>query len=309
MLVVQNIIRSAVRKKDEKLHILVFHDMYHEYIYKLSELNHTFYIPQDFCPQNKITHDTKPKNIVLLNSLMKTVSPYFDAIVVFNRFGVYEKAKNLALGMHIPLIIIDFAHFNTKAAIPFFSYFQLPNPENFINHTGDIHVGISKIISDSWSLNQRNIGTAIGYPPNLIKTVREGKILIDNMIPKQYIDTLPFKLDSKVFTFNPEEASLYLHLWQCPTTLLYDCMLSKIPVVTFPSIDLSDIISDKACITIKEMRDVMHPRFLHEIFNLPQLEEIKSTAYNTVKNNSIESFKNSWTNVFNFVTNGPYIRK
>jgi hypothetical protein len=193
--------------------------------------------------------------------------------------------------------------------MPFFATPNIQNKEILFNSNGVVNVGMSSAISQCWLSNSSNLTIPINHIPELIeKNNTENKILIDSVLPTQYLNSISIdKENNKVFTTDPQNAAIYLHLCTYITPLLIDCMATGIPIVTLKSLELQELINYKACIILSDIKVINNPKFLNDILNFPNLKDIISNAkiyISDIENN----FVDLWTKVLTHVSGSFYIR-
>ncbi len=303
---IENIIRNSFKKQNEKLSILVINDNNNDYVERLAyELDHTFYVIQHGCVWNKSTKE----NIILCGNVNEISNRYIDLIITFNRLAGYEYAEKVSLDGHIPIITIDTVSGLLKAPVPFFTTINFTNIDKIALRNGEASIGTSEYVSRSWHNPYQNLSLSIPILAKKIKTTQTAKkILIDSSLPKEYIESINLNLNEK-FTNNPEEACIYLHLWQNVTPLMLDCMNSDIPVTTFQSKDFDQIIEQKACIVLQDLNQVNSDNFIDSIMNFKYTDIIKKNALSYVKNNlDNKNFRENWNKVLYHTCNKCFIR-
>ena len=146
------IIRAATREQNEKLNILTFptHERYES---MLAKTGHNFYAyrAEGIKDWNE-TYAKMPENYIVLdpelenNQIPEHVD--FDLILSQNKFGQYQKAKELSLSLHLPILSLEHT---------------LPMPEwdegimeQIREMRGDINLFISKYSIDAWGWEDRN---------------------------------------------------------------------------------------------------------------------------------------------------------
>lgn len=305
MYAIENIIRNSFKKDNEKLSILVINDNNNDYVERLAEnLDHTFYVIQYNSNWNK----GKKENIIFCKDVDQLGTRYIDLIITFNRLGGYEYAEKISLNFHIPIITIDTVTSEIKVPIPFFTTANITNIEKIALRNGDVSVGITDRISKSWNNPYQNIGMYISTVTKKINTIENSnKILIDDCLDKKYIESIDLNLNEN-FTGKPQEACLYLHLWQNITPLMLDCMASNIPVITFESKDFIDLIQNKCCVVIQDIKQVNSKDFIQQILNFQHINTIKNNALIYSKNNLNTNFKKEWDNILYHVSNKCFMR-
>ena len=148
---ISQIIRASTRKPDEKLNILTF-PTHERYETMLSKTGHNFYAyrAEGIKDWNE-TYAKTPDNYVLLDPSLgdSQVPEYvdFDLVLSQNKFGQYQKAKQLAHQLHLPLVSLEHT---------------LPMPEwdeNIMGQVremrGDVNVFISEYSINAWGWENR----------------------------------------------------------------------------------------------------------------------------------------------------------
>ena len=262
MYTINNIVQSALRKSDDRLSILVLNEHYDDYIKRFEYLDHDFYLANDMYGVPQWASPLGFNNIHIANRLQDHCLSHIDAIVVFNRAGLWERAKQLSDTWHIPLIVIDITCSANHVPLPFFATVAVNNPPQLFQRNGHVSVGITEDVANSWQSPYQSLSMHIPIAPMPIQRKENAdKILIDTSLPQEYIDSLPFVASPDKFTTDPTEAKIYLHLWRNVTPLMIDCMASDIPVITMSDQDFVDIINKhkKGLDTIQELISVWAP--------------------------------------------------
>jgi hypothetical protein len=304
---INNVIESALRKPTDRLSLLILNEGYDQYIERLAEIDHDFYIVNELYNVPQWVSKTLPANVTRVTRTHELGLTKLDGIIVFNRAGLYEKAYQISKAWHIPLVVIDYASSVSKVPLPFFANVNINNVQEMFNRNGSVTVGLTDDITKSWYSQYQNLSLTIPIPAKKIDRKPQGKILVDSFLPEAYIQSLPINFDQK-FTTKPEEADIYLHLWQNITPLMIDCMASEIPVVTFQSQDFAEIINSQACVLIQDLSVVEQSTFLTEMLQFPKLETIKQNALKYTEPNTKNNFEQTWSQVFNHLASNYYIR-
>lgn len=288
MFAIENIIRSVTRNKEDKAHILIINNMYDDYINLLCQSNHFFYLINGINEIQQWSMPNRPYNLTIFQNPSFVTQRFFDYIISLDRINSYHKALELSTLYHIPLIHIDLCTSNTIIKRPFFTQVNIHHPL-----PADIksvaNICIDNIIASSYPNNKNNIVVPI---PAVFQLAANGnKILIDGLIQKEYLNVL--NINQELLTYNIEESKYYLHLWQCITPLLIQCMNSNIPVITFPCQELSEFQQHNLCHFINHPTDINH--IIYNINN-----DIVNNAKNYV---NIHCSNNFFINIFNNIFN------
>lgn len=306
MYTIENVVNSVTRQ-NKPLSILLFTDAYDDSISLLCETGHNFYL---VCEANNVWQwdiPARPPNLTVATTMNSLNKRSFDFSIVWGRASNFDKGYNISSAGHIPVIVIDMASSFSKLPMPFFTSATIDHPEAMFQRSGIVSVGITEIITKSWYSNYTKFSTTISLPSRPFNTTSKDKILIDRTLPQEYLNKVP--IDISNFTFDPQEAQLYLHLWQTVTPLMLNCMASKVPVVTFNSIEFKDIIDNKACVLIENIGDVANPTFVTEIESFISNANIIDNAYTyTLQQNTIENFVQQWNRVLDYASNHFYLR-
>lgn len=266
MYLIENIIRSATRNTSkDKLSIFIINNMYDDYIHLICKTGHDFYIlPDPNVPQ--WGSNQKPINLTIYNSLAEVKNRYFDFILIFDKYLSYHKAIQFSHMYHLPILYINIGG-SEDGKKPFFTMI------NGNKGTGGILASLFhyKLPGQTFT-----------------KTINQQKILLDGMLHPQYIESLP--LNTSMITFNKTEAAAYLHLWECITPLMLDCMASNIPVITLRHIDFTELEDKKLCLFINNLNEV--PNVNINKFNT-------QNAYEYAVQESMEGFVKNINNFFN----------
>jgi len=309
MYTINNIVQTAIRKPEDRLSILVLNEHYDDYIRRLECLDHDFYIANDMYGVPQWNSPKGFNNIHIANRLQDHCLSQLDTIIVFNRAGLWERAKSLSNVWHLPIIVVDITCSINHVPLPFFATVVVNNPPQLFQRNGNASVGITEIVADSWQSPYQSLSLPIAVPPIEIESKEAAsKILIDTTLPQEYIDSLPFVASPDKFTTDPTEAKIYLHLWKNVTPMMIDCMASGIPVITMSDHDFAEIIKEQSCVIIQDLNIVGQPTFVDEIMGFPQLNKIVENAKKYANRTNVEEFKNSWESVLRHVTNNTYLR-
>ena len=294
---IENIIRKLNYKADQRLNILLANDADENYISRLCELPHNFYLIEP-----KWEFSTVPPNLKLFTQGERA----FDLAIAFDRVNGYQKGLQICNASHLPLIVVDMASLMLKVPRPFFTNVNVKPDVELLQFCGNVSVGSTSSISESWNSQFTNLSTTISIPATPFVS-NGSKILLDESLPKPYIGTLPIKIDDR-FTTNKEEVAAYLHLWQSPTPLMIDAMASRLPVITFRGPDMTEIMEARACIVVKDIKHISDPKFLEQLLTIDHLQEVLDNAQNFVKDNTYETFITKWRRVLQYTSRQIYIR-
>lgn len=310
MYLMQNIIQKAIDQKKDKLSVLILNEDNEEYIYNLSKLDHNFYIIQENGFTFNWRHNFIPNNLIFVNNFRDFGIKEIDCIIVFDRINTYEKASLISKQYHIPIIVVDIASSLLKSKVPFFINAKIDNPNITYLRNGNVSVGISNFVTDSWHSYKQYFGTTIIPITEPIISKSKEKILIDMWLAKDYIDNLPIKINSDNYTTNPENAIVYLHLWKNINPLMFQCMASEIPVITFNSEEFNEIIEEEACILLEDINVLNKPNFIEFILDFANEKNIIANAKNFINKriNEENNFTKSWNNLLSYVSNMHYLR-
>jgi len=315
---INTIARSA--EKDRKLNILLFNDSSIDYIqsfYCLEDVN--FYLFENrFKSSRWIRNIPLPENVSILklNEAVKNI----DAIISFNRGLSYEEAYALGSYLHAPIIVVDFASSELATPIPFFANSNIKD-DQLLKRGGEISVGISQHVTDSWktpfqkaSITIKPLSKDMSFntPYKMSK-----KVLVPKTIPEEFIKNLPESvLGGLQITKNIQEAGVYLNLWQNLDEDTLCCMNNNIPVVSFQTNEIP-----KECYFLVNQHNVNSTlrQFLNENFSEEQGGAENGTVQAIINNTkaiaqeyasvSVDNFKDGWNNVFSFISKKPYIRR
>jgi len=312
MYLTENIIRSATRKQDDNLSIIVVNDAQSDYVERLALAfpNHNFYIVQQLTGQSQQwDRPISFENIKYYLYLDDLPIKYVDLVICFNRMNAFDGALHINHDYHVPMANIDMASRNLKHQIPLKANLNIEDPAVLDRRFGNVAVGSSDFITESWRATNQKLNATIDLPYKLINRKPDAnKILIDKAIPQEFVGELGIHLDNR-FTHDPAEAAVYCHLFMSPSCLMIDCMASEIPVFAFDSIDMSDYYQKELCYMVKEVNSVNSPTFLQEILAMEDRMKIAPRARDYVlKKNSHEQFKNKWENILRYLSNSFYQR-
>jgi len=302
MYTIENIIRTLDRKPEDKLNIILVSDNYDDYVERLCETGHDFYIID--APWHR---DNRPANLNIVSNGSNLKG--MDFIIVFNRAQLYESAGGMSGMWHLPLIVVDCASPMSKVQIPFFTTVNVNDEHMMTSRAGMVSVGTTQFITDSWLSPRTRFSTTIPIPHIQIDIEpNPTKVLIDKQLPQQYLESLPIEFVNERFTTAKEEAGIYLHLLQTVTPLMVDCMASKIPVVTFQSIEFNEIIEKHACIIMTDIAQAKQSTFVTGIRGLSHLPQVLDNAYDLVIDNTIDKFVSKWNRILNYTAQQFYLR-
>lgn len=307
MFLYENIVRSVTRNKGDRVKLLAINDSQDEYIRRLSSLHMIdMYMAEDTCPTKQKVEGADVTYSYKLDNLGER---YLDAIIVFSRIQSFEYAQRLSHQLHLPLIVVDFASYDARATLPFFGNINLEDPEILKQHHGQVTVGISNDICNSWMTTNMGINTIIRIPHRFMKVDDNAdKILLDKNLPKEYINSLPFQVTPDLFTTDPQDAKIYLNLWQQEKPLMLNCMASGIPVISMESHDLKHLINNEIIVKIESV-DKINRSWFDEIKNFEGLETAKNNANLYRKEYTIEQFEEDWNRILEFWIMSDYYRR
>ena len=175
------------------------------------------------------------------------------------------------------------------------------------HRNGDAAVGMNGYITRSWISESSSLSLDIPYPPNQIKTENPDKILLDTKLPPDYMKQVGI-IDNGIYTTDPQDAVIYLHLWQNITPLMLDCMASEIPVVTLRSPDIQPVMEKESCILIDEIKMFNNQQNLTQILKFESLPSVVNNAKEYVSGFNANDFEKKWSNVLNHICNKCFMR-
>ena len=243
MFAIESLIRNATKDK-KRLSILVVNEGYEEYITLLAEnLDHDFFLVEGAVKDvRQWLENDKPNNVYLCNSLQGMGQRYIDLIICFNRGQAYESAERISQVLHSPLIVVDFVSSQQKLPAPVASQVTFENPNILYMRNGEASIATTDFIGRSWTSNIPSLNYKINFPhkPYNMHDGKRGKVLIDKIIPKDYLNQLNIQPNS-IYTADPSEASVYLHMWKHKTPMFFRAMSSKIPILILNDPEMSDV--------------------------------------------------------------------
>lgn len=304
MFTVENLIRSAT--ENEKKLILVVNELQEDYIIRLCEsFEHQFYIVQSIMESNQWLYDKVPNNLKIVSSIDQI--PRLDLIIATSRALSYEVCTNLSKMIHVPVLVLDSLTSECKVPHPIGTEVNIKNGETIFLRNGFVGVSYTEIIKESWETDAPRINFVI--PPFMKIISNKGdKILIDPLLPQQYIENLPFNITEDRFTVDESEAGIYLHLWKHITPIMYDCMASEIPVVTFPLIDFKEMLDKKVLFTIEDFNLLKTNNFETQLLKASNFSSTIQEAKKYALQFKQIKFVNQWNNLFNHLNNVCYQR-
>jgi hypothetical protein len=302
MFTVENVIRSASERDD--LSILVFDEDYGDYIQRLAS---SFPQHKFFVMSNSSDKEFGLNNCFFSQMIEEFGQRYFDLNICMGRANAYDIARRVTDVLHLPLVVVDVCHAASQVKAPFYATPKVKSRDEMHMVKCDVAVGLDDMITKSWYSNFTGLATTIYPPTKEFKTTRS-KILLDTAIPKDYIRSISIELKNSELTVDPAQAAIYVNLWQSITTKVLDCMASGIPVVTMKSQDFGSIIESKACVIIKDLKEVNEPNFKERILKFAEENETVENAYEYLKRHDQKAFKDRWTNLFNHLKEQNYMR-
>jgi len=309
---IENIVRGCTRLPTEKLNILLLNAEYDDFISRLCLLPHHFFMFQEHHAQPVWHGLPMPDNLQIYKKANDCPRTHFDFIIVFNRADSYVLGKKLSDTLHVPIIVVDIASYDLKVPTPVLAHHNITDPNELVHHNGIIDVGIKHEVTQSWLSSSTEFAITIPFPTmkyTINPFMDAGKILIDSSLPKEYLQSLPFDINSPMITTQKTQAVLYLHLWQNMTPLMLDCMANNLPVVTLESTDLQTIMQQEACVLIEDLQVVSQTKFLEEILQFEMLQKAKASAKAYVEQyHNIKTFKFLWQQAFKYARKGFYMR-
>ena len=322
MSIMNNIIRSATRKKGEALRCLTFCRENERYLRLLSMCNCELYIiPQSNQSDWKPNVAEIPPNFFVFKDESTGFSsrPFFDCIIANDRLQEFDLALSLSNSLHIPIITID--HVSSKVIQKLPAASKVTVGSNLEPRVGNINVCISENIKESW--NTTSQGISICIPPYLDtkdserEEPKEG-IVVDNNVPSEVMNTLTSYLSKFKLTprfpeaafENTNKAKVYINTW------------NNIDVKSLEAMSLGCLtISPRTPETEAVIEDKKNGLLFSDVTELPKMLElcnsgvygdhiVKEARETVVKENSIdkESFIKKWNQVLSYISETFFLR-
>lgn len=311
MFAIENIVRNASSDGKEKLSILIINETNDDYCEALANsLPHDFYIVRGIAEHPQWGRQTKPSNLHILDFVYQIPSRYIDLVVVFNRGQMYEKAINVSNSLHVPLVVIDFVSSLTKVPCPIGASLNLPDPNMLYLRNGDAAVGNTRAVCRSWVSNIPSMSIEINYPGKVVQKSQDSRfILLDPALPRSSVDALGINVNTGLYTNDIKDACMYLHLWHNQTSMMFDCMKNRIPIISVKGAnDMGELVSQQLCVVVESpniFNDISNYDNILKFESLPQIVE---NAYNYVSKFTEEDFGNKWNNLLGHVCNKGFVR-
>jgi len=312
MYTIENIIRTVTRT-DDKLNIILLCDNEEDYITQLCKTGHNFYIFNDmYDSQWKRDATNTPINLHRYPTYVMACQRYYDFIIVFNRLHHWERARALSQNWHIPIIVVDLACMPTRSQHPIHTNLIVNNPEQLLLRSEVVSVGSSQFITDSWTSNYSSFSTTINLPHNPVEREQidfqnNNLIAIDSDLPKGYLESLPLNIDNK-YTVSLSFAAFYLNLWKAVTIRMLEAMALGIPVITFNSHDVFEIIGQPSALLIEDMNLLNDPLVIKHLKAVKNMSHIRDNALEYIKQHSPQQFLDGWNRLFDYAQTISYTR-
>jgi len=313
MYTIENIIRAVTRKSGDKLNIVLLCDNEEDYITQLCATGHNFFIFNDmYDSQWKRSVEYTPVNLHRYPTHIMACERHYDFIIVFNRIHHWERARDLSGIWHVPIIVVDLASMPIGSQHPFHTKLVLDNPDRLLLRGETISVGSTQLITDSWTSHYSAFSTTINLPHNtvtrdLVDYKNNQMLAVDCDLPEGYLQSLPLNLDEK-FTPSLSFSAFFINFWQAITPKMLEAMALGIPVVTFESPDLQELIGNQIVLMIDDMQLLNDPAVVHHLKNFDKIPKIRDNALEYVKQHSPEQFTDGWNGLFEYATNLSYTR-
>lgn len=314
MYLIDNIIERVFSEDKEKLSILIGQQSKPWYVKMMCATGHNFYaIPELYMDiQKSIEKDQMPANLKFVESMSHTPVRSIDAIVSLGRGDSWERCRRISSAYHIPMITVDFASSEAGVYMPIGA--SVDDKSKINNRGGFLSVAMTPRINASWQDSTKIITSVI--PPYAKKSEVSGnKILVDEHLPKQFIEMMPVKITEDRFTISTQDAGIYIHLWTGINNLMMDCMASRIPVV-IPNDPLfikeyKDFIDLQSVVVVEEdiFRSMKDPDIVKKIKSFGPINQILDNAERIAdKLQSKDKFIEDWNKVLRYCANSTYIR-
>jgi len=320
MSLINNVIRSATRKKGDTLRCLTFCRENERYLRLLSRCNCELYvIPKPGHSDWKPRVAEVPEDIFIFkdeNSLF-TARPFFDCIIVNDRVQEFDMSFSLSQSLHIPIITVDHVGSAAIQKLPAASKITVSEPLE--QRVGNINVCLSESIKKSWNTNSQGISIVI--PPCLDtpsfdkKQPKEG-IVIDNNIPSEIMNIIAAHLSEFNFTprfpeasfENTKKAKVYVNTWNNIDIKTLEAMALGCITVSPRTPEVETIIEDKK-----------NGLLFSDVSELPEIlskceagvyDKILDEASETLKENSIDekSFVKRWNQILGYISETFFLR-
>lgn len=308
MYAIENIIRNASANKGDKLNILVFNEFNDSYICEMADnSDHEFFIVKSFCEHNQWNSVEKPSNLSIINNYAEYHNRNIDVAISFNRGNTTSRAYSITNMLHIPLVVIDFTSSQIRFPHPIGSNIN-KDAVDAAKLSGEFSVGISEFVTKSWYSSVPSIGMNISYAGKKYDMNGAGKILIDSNLDRTYLQQTGIRFENHPYTFDIKEASAYLHLWKNQNSLIFDCMLNRIPVLVSRSDDLSELFGNNLCLVLDDPQYFNNRTNYESFFSNESVKMTVENAYQYITSIDRTKFMEEWNNILSHVSNKCFVR-
>ena len=315
MSIMNNIVRSATRTKNDTLRCLTFCRENERYLRLLAKCNCELYvIPKHEQSDWKTTVSEIPENVFIFkdeNSLFNTRS-FFDCVICNDRLQEFDMASSISKSLHIPLVTIDHVSQEITQKLPAASKVDVGG--SLFERIGNINVCLSEDIKKSWNTNAYGISIEIPLCLDHMNDVEEpssqNDIVLDNNLPQALMNVIEGDLaEMGVIPRFPESsfeniknAKIYINTW------------NNIDIKTLEAMSLGCItISPRTIETESIIKDKENGFLFSDFSELPKIikeceketsEKISQKSIETSKKICIDekSFVKKWNQVFAYVS-------
>ena len=324
MSIISNVIRSAMRTKEDTLKCLTFCRENEKYLSLFSKCNCELYvIPKPNQSDWKTTVSELSQNIFAFKDERNAFSrPFFDCVIANDRLQEFDMATAISNSHHVPLVTIDHASQKVVQKLPCGSAVNVQS--SLEGRGGNVNVCLSEDIKASWQSvsNPTWHGISITIPPHIksedianSEKPRDG-IIIDNNVPQAIMNTMELHL--KEFNVAP----------RFPETSLEKLRGSKVYINTWNTVDIKTLEAmSVGCITVSHrtpdteliIEDKKNGILFSDISELPDIiKKCKEGAYDDIPKNAMqtaaevsideESFVKKWNQVLSYISDTFFVR-
>ena len=334
MSIIDNVVRSATRTKEDTLRCLTFCRENERYLRLLSKCNCELYvIPKREQSDWKTNVSEIPENIFVFRDEHSGFNsrPFFDCVIANDRLQEFDMASSISQSLHIPLITIDHVGKGVSQKLPAASSVNVG--EEIEGRVGNINVCLSENIKKSWNTNAHGISieipicldTEITYkflaedetiPIAEDETIPKNGIVIDNNVPQPLMNAIEGLLHKiEIIPRFPEtsfgnirNAKVYINTWN-------NIDIKTLEAMSFGCVTISPRTPETELIIKNEENGFLFSDFSE----LPKiLEKCEKEIYDKISQKSIETakevsvdaefFVKKWNQVFAYVSETFFLR-
>ena len=331
MFLVENVIRSALRKSSEgPLNILVVGKNHEKYISRVCQTPNNFYLwGNDSSWKTEI--EQKPENLQIIDQNWPT--SYSDLIICNNRLEEYDAAASLAQKFHLPILLIDHCSRASIKPFHFLSDITVDFPQ-MLHKNPNAVISTSENISLSWPGSKLRLVIPASVDtekfcisenrledPRFGNSLSDKRIVFDNHTEPHVGQTIFGSLQDRVYSVIPTDSDIqdkqsiyqqgdyFINPQNHVTVKMLEAMACGNIPICFAKADLVSFIEDgENGFVVSNISDI-NPLFEH-LDNLPdsQRSRLSQNAREKVIKEQLttEDFISKWQSVFKYMKSQYY---